>query len=141
MIDQPLEASDVCRSFASVLPVEGGIRHSCIANSVVGKMAMNIEFGPSLIQIRLKTRDLIIQSEDAFLESSHKGGDSRAEGAYHRAQAGVAEWQTRRTQNPLSASSCGFESHSRYWSWIDRHADVLALVTTPRQPLLLVNVT
>ncbi len=28
--------------------------------------------------------------------------------------AGVAEWQTRRTQNPLGASPCGFESHSRH---------------------------
>ena len=28
--------------------------------------------------------------------------------------AGMAEWKTRRTQNPLGASPCGFESHSRY---------------------------
>ena len=33
--------------------------------------------------------------------------------------AGVSEWQTRRTQNPLAATSCGFKSHRRHhkeWS-------------------------
>lgn len=28
--------------------------------------------------------------------------------------AGMAEWQTRRTQNPLVAISCGFKSHFRH---------------------------
>lgn len=28
--------------------------------------------------------------------------------------AGVAEWQTRRIQNPLAAMSCGFKSHLRH---------------------------
>jgi large subunit ribosomal protein L36 len=31
-----------------------------------------------------------------------------------RERAGVAEWQTRRTQNALSVRACGFESHHRY---------------------------
>jgi hypothetical protein len=31
-------------------------------------------------------------------------------------QAGVAEWQTRWTQNPVIARSCGFKSHLRYFS-------------------------
>jgi hypothetical protein len=30
----------------------------------------------------------------------------------HR-RAEVAEWQTRRTQNPVHASECGFKSHLR----------------------------
>ena len=30
--------------------------------------------------------------------------------------AGVSEWQTRRTQNPLAATSCGFKSHRRHQS-------------------------
>jgi hypothetical protein len=29
-------------------------------------------------------------------------------------RAEVAEWQTRRSQTPLRATSCGFESHLRY---------------------------
>ena len=29
-------------------------------------------------------------------------------------RAGMAEWQTRRSQTPLAERSCGFESHSRY---------------------------
>jgi hypothetical protein len=29
-------------------------------------------------------------------------------------QAEVAEWQTRRTQNPVPARACGFKSHLRY---------------------------
>jgi hypothetical protein len=29
-------------------------------------------------------------------------------------QAEVAEWQTRRTQNPVLATGCGFKSHLRY---------------------------
>ena len=34
----------------------------------------------------------------------------------HRAPvAGVAEWQTRRTQNPLSLQTCGFDPHLRYF--------------------------
>jgi hypothetical protein len=39
----------------------------------------------------------------------------------------VAEWQTRRTQNPVHASECGFESHLGHclrnssFSWIFRH--------------------
>ncbi len=28
--------------------------------------------------------------------------------------AGVAEWQTRWTQNPVAARLCGFKSHLRY---------------------------
>lgn len=28
--------------------------------------------------------------------------------------AGLAEWQTRRTQNALSERTCGFDPHSRY---------------------------
>src|SRR3954447_21161858 len=31
-------------------------------------------------------------------------------------RARVAEWQTRRTQNPLFARTCGFESHLGHWS-------------------------
>src|SRR4051812_48049202 len=30
-------------------------------------------------------------------------------------QAGVAEWQTRRIQNPVLARVCGFNSHLRYF--------------------------
>ncbi len=30
--------------------------------------------------------------------------------------AGVAEWQTRWTQNPVAARPCGFNSHLRYFS-------------------------
>ena len=33
---------------------------------------------------------------------------------YLRKNAAVAEWQTRRTQNPLRATSCGFDSHQRH---------------------------
>jgi acetyltransferase len=32
-------------------------------------------------------------------------------------RAEVAEWQTRRSQTPLRATSCGFESHLRYHRW------------------------
>ena len=34
--------------------------------------------------------------------------------------AEVAEWQTRRIQNPMPARVCGFESHLRYYSISDR---------------------
>ena len=34
--------------------------------------------------------------------------------------AGVSEWQTRRTQNPLAATSCGFKSHRRHQTNIIR---------------------
>lgn len=34
-----------------------------------------------------------------------------ARGYTGRSLARVAEWQTRRTQNPLLATTCGFESH------------------------------
>ena len=34
--------------------------------------------------------------------------------------AGVAEWQTRRTQNPLRATSCGFDSHHQHQRRIKR---------------------
>ncbi len=33
---------------------------------------------------------------------------------FTRPRAGVAEWQTRRTQNPLPAMACGFDSHLRH---------------------------
>jgi hypothetical protein len=33
---------------------------------------------------------------------------------YYFVLAGMAEWQTRRTQNPLAAMSCGFKSHFRH---------------------------
>ena len=33
---------------------------------------------------------------------------------WHKALAGVAEWQTRWTQNPVAARQCGFKSHLRY---------------------------
>src|SRR3974377_2179521 len=33
--------------------------------------------------------------------------------AVHKAE--VAEWQTRRTQNPVYASRCGFKSHLRHY--------------------------
>lgn len=32
--------------------------------------------------------------------------------------AGVAEWQTRRSQKPVRATSCGFDSHPRHTSYI-----------------------
>ena len=32
-------------------------------------------------------------------------------------RAEVAEWQTRRSQTPLRATSCGFESHLRHHHW------------------------
>jgi hypothetical protein len=36
----------------------------------------------------------------------------------------VAEWQTRRIQNPVAARSCGFKSHLRYWFGISCAAGV-----------------
>ena len=33
---------------------------------------------------------------------------------FHLCRAGVAEWQTRRTQNPLPARACGFDSLLRH---------------------------
>ncbi|CAB4243818.1 protein of unknown function [Methylacidimicrobium sp. AP8] len=39
-------------------------------------------------------------------------------GIGRRKQAGVAEWQTRQTQNLVSATGCGFESLRRHpWNW------------------------
>ena len=32
-------------------------------------------------------------------------------------RAGVVEWQTRRTQNPVGATLCGFKSHLRHQSF------------------------
>src|SRR6185369_6867124 len=43
-------------------------------------------------------------------DASLTGGTVR----YDLASAEVAEWQTRRSQTPLRATSCGFESHLRY---------------------------
>ena len=37
------------------------------------------------------------------------------------ALARVAEWQTRRTQNPLLATTCGFESHLGHNCDVARH--------------------
>ncbi len=33
---------------------------------------------------------------------------------YYKQLAEVVEWQTRRTQNPLMATSCGFKSRLRH---------------------------
>ncbi len=35
-------------------------------------------------------------------------------------EAEVVEWQTRRTQNPLMVTSCGFKSHLRHQTEIKR---------------------
>ena len=42
------------------------------------------------------------------------GRDVTSPSATMGARAEVAEWQTRRSQTPLRATSCGFESHLRY---------------------------
>ena len=57
-------------------------------------------------------------------------------------RAEVAEWQTRRSQTPLRATSCGFESHLRYHQWHTHCPRPLVLasptappsVTDPRRP-------
>jgi len=67
MIDQPLEASNVCRRLAGILSIERRIRHCGIPRCIIGKVAMDIELGPGLIQIPLETRYLIVESEDALL--------------------------------------------------------------------------
>src|SRR6185369_1736764 len=46
-------------------------------------------------------------------DASLTGGTVR----YDLASAEVAEWQTRRSQTPLRATSCGFESHLRHHDW------------------------
>ena len=49
---------------------------------------------------------------------------------YHDRCAGMAEWKTRRTQNPLGASPCGFESHSRYGKRRDAVFDDISIFDT-----------
>ena len=49
---------------------------------------------------------------------------------YHDRCAGMAEWKTRRTQNPLGASPCGFESHSRYGKRRDAVFDDISILDT-----------
>ena len=44
-------------------------------------------------------------------------------------RAEVAEWQTRRSQTPLRATSCGFESHLRYQDLQDEIADRAGLAS------------
>lgn len=46
--------------------------------------------------------------------------------------AGVSEWQTMRTQNPLVATPCGFKSHHRHHvrtitliQWVSRQSSLL----------------
>ncbi len=36
-------------------------------------------------------------------------------------QAGLAEWQTRSTQNALSERACGFKSHIRHTDLVERY--------------------
>jgi hypothetical protein len=45
-------------------------------------------------------------------------------------RAEVAEWQTLRSQTPLRATSCGFESHLRYHQ--DSHRDTAGIASRHR---------
>ena len=92
-----------------------------IADGVVIEMLKHIEFGLGLAKLLMKPGYLISQREQALLCASHwrivrVGVGAEARVVSSCALAGVAEWQTRRTQNPLSASSWGFESPSRHES-------------------------
>jgi hypothetical protein len=46
--------------------------------------------------------------------NAEDAGCRNMEGGLRYSQAGVAEWQTRRTQNPLVARPCGFDSLLRH---------------------------
>src|SRR5208283_1685668 len=46
--------------------------------------------------------------------TSDQTGTGSRSGSIPDAEAEVAEWQTRRTQNPVHASECGFKSHLRH---------------------------
>ena len=56
------------------------------------------------------------------------------------ARAGVVEWQTRRTQNPMYASTCGFKSHLRHqveaYMKIKKFPQSCLLVTTGKTKIL-----
>ena len=50
-------------------------------------------------------------------------------GTPRQREAEVAEWQTRRTQNPVPARGCGFKSHLRYCLKNTRFFEFSAVLT------------
>ena len=72
--------------------------------------------GDSMIKPRgdsiTKTRGGLIINSRGFSSYPLIGGIPQP--GYNTRVAGVAEWQTRRTQNALPSRACGFDSHLRH---------------------------
>src|SRR3954464_13221535 len=79
----------------------------------------------------------VVQETDHLgLATTFPAGQNRPR---HAISAEVAEWQTRRTQNPVLARGCGFKSHLRYYRLTTIRRDrgaVIAPVEFARQQSL-----
>ena len=70
--------------------------------------------GKTLADVLLRQRDQLLAKQ-------------AAPGVIFGISAGVAEWQTRRIQNPLPARACGFKSHLRHLKQQDSQTTVYEL--------------
>jgi hypothetical protein len=105
------------------------VRRSVPLSVIVEVLEHDQLFGCKILVTR-QAPDLVIQAEDALFSSSHlrtidpdlalpDPQSSSSDDFVPRFdsmvwRAGMAEWKTRRTQNPLGESPWGFESPSRY---------------------------